>query len=76
MSKFKNQNLQSSVRKPVSSASLVLQILELQHAVLLRYEDAVHDGDISELNNAVRSLLDQAWEQSPSFSRRVTKHGP
>jgi len=61
-----------SVRKPVPAADLMLQILELQHAVLLRLDALAPDGDISELNNSVRSLLDQAWSQS-ALSLRVTK---
>ena len=62
----------ASVRKSAKPQGLVLQILEAQHAVLLTLEAAALDGDISELNNRVRSLLDQAWSQS-SFSLRVTK---
>jgi len=72
MSKFINKAVQSSVRKPVSSDTLVLQVLEAQHAILLKLENDSPDGDISELNNTVRSLLDRAWSGSSLSLREVT----
>ena len=64
----KEKKLQSSVRKPAGPVSprLLLQILELQHAVLLHVEELVADGDIAGLNNAVRSRLDEAWRTAGS----------
>ena len=52
---------------------LMLQILELQHAVLLHVENASPDGDIAALNNAARSLLDQVWSRG-SLLGRETSH--
>jgi len=43
---------------------MLLEVLELMHAVLLHVEDLSPDGDISELNNAVRSRLDEMRELS------------
>ena len=64
--------MESSVRKPAKSrfTLLLLQVLELQHAVLLHYENTDPDGDISALNNEVRALLDQAWTGSGFLSER------
>ncbi len=69
-----NKPVAPSVRKSVQAGEMVLRILELQHAVLLHLENEHPSMGLEELNNGVRSLLDQAWKQS-SFSLRVTTDG-
>ncbi len=58
----------SAVRKPTKSTDLTLEVLELLHAVCLHVEAASPDGDISELNNAVRSRLSEMRKLAGLFS--------
>ena len=52
---------QSAGSKRPSRHEIAGRVLELQHAALLVLSDANDDPDISRINNAVRSLLDQYW---------------
>jgi len=72
MSRDLNKPVESSVRKPVKSSDLMLEILEAMHAVLLRYEEMNDqpDADISALNNDVRSRLETLRSRGGLFSEQ------
>jgi len=51
-----------AVRKGLTQTKIIGRVLELQHAALLKCQ-AGEPGDIDELNDAVRSLLDAFWNK-------------
>ena len=63
-----------SVRKPVKTTDHVLQLLELQHAVLLILSAEHPDIDLEALNNDARALLERAWA-GRSLSPREAQNG-
>jgi len=60
------ENQQYGLGKPVSVYRLLTQVLELQHAELLLLSARQPEQErFSELNDDVRSLLDQIWSMRP-----------
>jgi len=52
---------EETVAKPLSKTQVLGRVLELQHAAMLVLARHV-DLDVETLNNEVRSLLDQYWD--------------
>jgi len=70
MSRSLSKPVESSVRKPLKTSDLMLEVLELMHAVLLHVEEQSPDGDISALNNDVRSRLETLRSRGGLFSEQ------
>ena len=67
MRKSKNPGVSKPLRRPMFERLIIVQVLELQHAALLKCARG-EAADIDELNDAVRSLLSQLVEHSDGTS--------